>query len=352
MNKLFLEIALLFNRSFRGSEREGDDLKNKYKKLKNVKKPTGDPSCPPEVVRAKRIQRIIEEKMDVQELGSEEDPHRNDDDDDGEFEEDFDVLINEFVAPGPVTQEAAPVPVVNNVGPQMPTTPAANYLHHAIAIPSAQTNQPISNAGVMTAQGSGVSSRVHSITNATSRVRSTVGTVIPRANHQVGAAVMRSGLSVDQLNDLQRNQNSLRSESPSHSHASSETSNRRRSLDAVITKATEAISSQQITSNDSSYMMMMIMNDAAQRRQDHEERAEKSRHEEQQRKEDREERERERIFEREDREKQRQIDREERDHQRQLEREEREQQRREDRERDNINAQERLLLLSKLFGPK
>ena len=64
--------------------------------------------------------------MDVQELGSEEDPHRNDDDD-GEFEEDFDVLVNEIVAP--ITQEDAPDPIINNAEPQMPMTPAANYLH-------------------------------------------------------------------------------------------------------------------------------------------------------------------------------------------------------------------------------
>jgi hypothetical protein len=34
-------------------ERDYDAIKNKWKALKNIKKPTGDPTCPPLVVRAK-----------------------------------------------------------------------------------------------------------------------------------------------------------------------------------------------------------------------------------------------------------------------------------------------------------
>jgi hypothetical protein len=59
-------LALEFNRCFRESLREGDDLKLKFRRLKSVKKPTGDPTCPPQVVRAKRIYRGIERKMNVQ----------------------------------------------------------------------------------------------------------------------------------------------------------------------------------------------------------------------------------------------------------------------------------------------
>lgn len=40
-----------------------DALRNKFKALKNVKKPTGDPAWPPEVVRAKRNRRAIEKKV-------------------------------------------------------------------------------------------------------------------------------------------------------------------------------------------------------------------------------------------------------------------------------------------------
>jgi hypothetical protein len=47
------------------AERDDDQIKNKYKALKNVKKPTGDPTIPPLVLRAKRIQNDIETKICV-----------------------------------------------------------------------------------------------------------------------------------------------------------------------------------------------------------------------------------------------------------------------------------------------
>jgi hypothetical protein len=45
--------------------RTGESLRNKFKSLRSKAKPTGDPSCPPEVVRAKRAHKRIEEKMGV-----------------------------------------------------------------------------------------------------------------------------------------------------------------------------------------------------------------------------------------------------------------------------------------------
>ncbi|RKO87104.1 hypothetical protein BDK51DRAFT_27243, partial [Blyttiomyces helicus] len=42
------------------SERSAETLKCKFGALKNAPKPTGDPNCPPVVLRAKRIQREIE----------------------------------------------------------------------------------------------------------------------------------------------------------------------------------------------------------------------------------------------------------------------------------------------------
>ena len=43
-------IATTFNSHFgNGENRSGDDLRNKVKALKNVRKPTGDPSIPPNV---------------------------------------------------------------------------------------------------------------------------------------------------------------------------------------------------------------------------------------------------------------------------------------------------------------
>ena len=90
-------IASSYNSHFNGESRSGEDLKNKFKALKNVKKPTGaksfphltrnqfqvsksypifwqgDPTCPPEVKRAKRLQKAMESRMDVQTLGEDHD---------------------------------------------------------------------------------------------------------------------------------------------------------------------------------------------------------------------------------------------------------------------------------------
>lgn len=49
-------------------ERSWESCRNKFKYLKNTKKPTGDPSCPWEVKEAKRIYREIEGKMAVAEI--------------------------------------------------------------------------------------------------------------------------------------------------------------------------------------------------------------------------------------------------------------------------------------------
>jgi hypothetical protein len=49
-------------------ERDEESMRNKFKSLRNVKKPTGDPLCPEEVRRAKRIQREIEAKIGVETL--------------------------------------------------------------------------------------------------------------------------------------------------------------------------------------------------------------------------------------------------------------------------------------------
>jgi hypothetical protein len=52
--------------------RDSDSLKNKFKQLRNMSKPTGDPDCPPTVIRAKRISRDIENEMAVTNLGEDE----------------------------------------------------------------------------------------------------------------------------------------------------------------------------------------------------------------------------------------------------------------------------------------
>ena len=54
-------MATLFNQDdATTAERDSDGIKRKFIRLKNHKKPTCGPDCPPEVIRAKRIQREIE----------------------------------------------------------------------------------------------------------------------------------------------------------------------------------------------------------------------------------------------------------------------------------------------------
>lgn len=48
--------------------RDYESLRNKFKALKNSKKPTGDPTCPWEIKRAKRLQKDIEARMSVAEM--------------------------------------------------------------------------------------------------------------------------------------------------------------------------------------------------------------------------------------------------------------------------------------------
>lgn len=50
--------------------RDADACKRKFIALKNHRKPTGDPDCPPNVVRAKRLQREIDSHASVQKIGS------------------------------------------------------------------------------------------------------------------------------------------------------------------------------------------------------------------------------------------------------------------------------------------
>jgi len=48
--------------------RDVDSIRRKFKSLRNHRKPTGDPECPPTVVRAKRLNRMIKGRMAVVEF--------------------------------------------------------------------------------------------------------------------------------------------------------------------------------------------------------------------------------------------------------------------------------------------
>ncbi len=60
--------------------RTAESCKTKFNKLKGVRKPTGDPTCPDEVRRAKHIQRAIENSMGVANFDSDHEVEEQDED--------------------------------------------------------------------------------------------------------------------------------------------------------------------------------------------------------------------------------------------------------------------------------
>ena len=56
-----------FTLQFPNMGRDLQSVRQKFNKLQASRIPTGDPTCPPAVRRAKRIHRDIEEKMDAEE---------------------------------------------------------------------------------------------------------------------------------------------------------------------------------------------------------------------------------------------------------------------------------------------
>jgi hypothetical protein len=75
-------VAKEYNdRKPRGSAcRDMESIRNKFRKFKNEKKPTGDPNCPEHVKRAKTIQRAIDNHVGAQEI---DDDQFSDDESDG-----------------------------------------------------------------------------------------------------------------------------------------------------------------------------------------------------------------------------------------------------------------------------
>lgn len=73
-------IATTYNSFFgNGGRRSSDELRNKFKSLRNVKKPTDDPTCPPDVKIAMHIQKSIERSMDVQSFVADEEDENEED---------------------------------------------------------------------------------------------------------------------------------------------------------------------------------------------------------------------------------------------------------------------------------
>ncbi|KAG9415620.1 hypothetical protein AC1031_000003 [Aphanomyces cochlioides] len=71
-------------------QRDVDALKRKFVVLKNNPKPTGDPDCPPDVARAKRINREIDNRASV--LSFEDDQESRQSEDEYDEEEPLDIV--------------------------------------------------------------------------------------------------------------------------------------------------------------------------------------------------------------------------------------------------------------------
>ena len=61
------KVVQMHNDQFPNMARDLQSIRRKFNKLQASRIPTGDPTCPPAVRRAKRIHRDIEEKMDAEE---------------------------------------------------------------------------------------------------------------------------------------------------------------------------------------------------------------------------------------------------------------------------------------------
>ena len=165
-------LALEFNKQVGpGRAREGESLRNKFKALKNKKKPTGDPTCPVEVLRAKRADRAIQNKMGVEDFADDEEDNQeeqeseqvNEEDDDDEEEEEAitsptaTVLATtaSLLSPAAVSsQETLPAKVFVKPGKgKVPTKAATNRMGYSpdelrfmANTPSPYTTQGVSSS--------------------------------------------------------------------------------------------------------------------------------------------------------------------------------------------------------------
>lgn len=88
-------VALNYNRQLKDPtkfdvvyrQRDVESMKVKFKNLRNMAKPTGDPTCPPDVKRAKRLWREIEEAWEVIGGSEEEGEDELEEEDEDEFDE-------------------------------------------------------------------------------------------------------------------------------------------------------------------------------------------------------------------------------------------------------------------------
>jgi hypothetical protein len=218
-------VMLEYNRNVpKERARDVDSLRTKFKGLKNKKKPTGDPDCPEEVRRAKRIDYAMQQRIGVEDFDDDadnddlEEPEQNA----AEFEEAFqEEEMEEFLRDDAVNRATAAALIMSsaeNENVQQPPTSSSSS-DSTIATPLSSGNR----------EG-----------------RST--TPAPRS----AAGTLRTGQTASELRALSR---SSRNSTPSPTATNSTTSTTRRTIDNVLN---EFITPANNGAGDWSFAQMMM----------------------------------------------------------------------------------------------
>ena len=343
-------VASRYNAHFGGESRSGDDLKYKFKTLKGVKKPTGDPSGPPEVIRAKRLQKSLERRMDVQTLEDDDDQHDDDNDNEeigdneeindnngyGDTVDDFDENFEDSNGRdrrisasldadsdpssrnNATSGNNATSSINSNAGSSRPpflvsrtvNFNASNHMTRAAGASFWSVQSTAKTASSVTSQAANGSKRpplTRKRTNAAEQVQSTT--------------TLRTGLTEDQLKTMTF---TIRERSPSPSY--SETVVKRRRIDHMIEKGSEFFAAPD-TSGDNMLKIRMMQSNKREAKADEWRREEMEREDRNNLRREKEERKR--------------LLREERKEEARLEREERREERREREERDRDERREK-----------
>lgn len=123
-----------------GLGRTRESLKRKFASLYNHKKPTGDPTCPAVVRRAKRVWELIKAEMDISD-GEREDDHEeeNEDEDNG-----LNVNVPTLHAPGiPPLEDGDEVDHSESGNGEDPSVAAPVVLRAPAVPPNVQATTPV-----------------------------------------------------------------------------------------------------------------------------------------------------------------------------------------------------------------
>lgn len=211
-------LTLEYNRSMpRDRQREMESLRTKYKALKNRKKPTGDPDCPEEVRRAKRVDYTIQQRMGVEDF-----------DDDAQEEEEMLDVANALGDVVHNVQEIIP-----------PTTHPSDVMAAAAALTTANSVPAASSASTPSSASASTPASASTSASASSSV-SNVALPPPsrctrRASRTPSAGTFRTGHTTNELRVL-----ASRTPSPSIGSTASAASTTRRTIDGMINHLSES----------------------------------------------------------------------------------------------------------------